>query len=73
LPHLGYVLTDEKPGPEQIAALRAMTGVQRLKMAEQLYWLARKIKLAGLRNQHPDWSDARLNEELIRVFTRATS
>ena len=32
------MLTDEQTGPEQIAALRAMTGARRLRLAERLYW-----------------------------------
>jgi len=65
------MLKDEQLGAEQIAALRSMTGAQRLRMAERLYWSARKLKLAGLRFEHPNWSEERLNEELIQVFTRA--
>ena len=65
------MLKDEQLGADQIAALRAMTGAQRLRMAERLYWSARKLKLAGLRFEHPDWPEERLNEELIQVFTRA--
>ena len=51
------MLTDEQPGPEQIKALRAMTGEERLEAAERLYWSARKMKAAGLRCQHPDWPE----------------
>ena len=60
-----------KTSPEQVAAWRAMTGVQRLQLAEQLYWLARKIKAAGLRSQHPDWTEEQLNENVRLVFTHA--
>jgi hypothetical protein len=57
--------------PHQIAAFRAMTGARRLRLAEQLYWSARKMKLAGLRSQHPDWSEARMTDELRRIFSHA--
>jgi hypothetical protein len=43
--------------PEYIAALRRMTGEQKLLAAGQLYWTARKIKAAGLRAQHPEWTE----------------
>jgi hypothetical protein len=43
------MLADEKSCPEQIEIFRAMTGDRRLQLAEQLYWTARKRKLAGLR------------------------
>jgi hypothetical protein len=62
---------DDQTSPEQIAALRAMTGARRLKLAEQLYWMARKIKAAGLRSQHPDWPEQRVQDEVRRIFTDA--
>jgi hypothetical protein len=65
------MLPDEQTGPEQFAALRAMTGQQRWKLAEGLFWSARKMKLAGLRSQHPDWPEERLAEEVRRIFINA--
>ena len=65
------MLPDEQTSPEQIAALRAMTGVRRWRLAEQLYWSARKMKLAGLRHQHPDWPEQRLTDEVRRIFSHA--
>lgn len=65
------MLADEKTSPEQIELFRAMTGERRLQLAEQLYWLARKLKLAGLRAQHPDWTEAQLNAEVRRIFLHA--
>ena len=65
------MLPDEQTSPEQIAALRAMTGLRRWHLAERLYWSARKMKAAGLRSQHPDWSEARLNEAVRQIFSHA--
>ena len=65
------MLPDEQASPEQIAALRAMTGQERLRLAQQLYWSARKMKTAGVRAQHPDWSDAQVGAEVLRIFTHA--
>lgn len=62
---------DEQTSPEQFAALRAMTGVRRLQLAEQLYWSARKMKKAGLRSQHPDWPEERITDEVRIIFTNA--
>jgi hypothetical protein len=67
------MLADEKSSPEQIEVFRAMTGEQRLRLAEQLYWTARKLKLAGLRAQHPDWTEEQLNAEVRRIFLHAQS
>ena len=65
------MLPDETSSPEQIEIFRAMTGARRLQLAEQLYWSARKLKLAGLRAQHPDWTIEQLNAEVRRVFLHA--
>ena len=62
------MLPDEQPSAEQLAALRAMSGERRLRVAEQLYWSARKMKAAGVRNQHPDWPEERVNDEVRRIF-----
>ena len=65
------MLADEQISPEQITALRAMTGARRLRLAERLYWSARKMKAAGLRHQHPDWPEQRLNDEVRQIFSHA--
>ena len=71
LAHVEIMLADEQTSPEQFAAWRAMSGARRLQLAEQLYWSARKMKLAGLRHQHPDWPEPRLQEELRHLFRHA--
>ena len=63
------MLTDEQTSPEQISSWRAMTGARRLRLAERLYWSARKMKAAGLRSQHPDWSEERLNDALRQILS----
>ena len=65
------VLPDEQPSPEQITALRSMPGEKRLLLAERLYWSARRMKAAGLRSQHPDWPEDRVNAEVTRIFLHA--
>ena len=65
------MLADEQSSPKQIEIFRAMPGEQRLRLAEQLYWSARKLKLAGLRAQHPDWTETRLNAEVRQIFLHA--
>jgi len=67
------MLPDEQPSTEQIVALRAMSGERRLRLAEQLYWSARKMKAAGLRSQHPDWPEDKVNAEVRRLFLHARS
>lgn len=65
------MLPDEQMSPEQIRILRAMPGVRRLQLAEQLYWTARKLKAAGVRAQHPDWTEDQVNSEVRRIFLHA--
>jgi hypothetical protein len=65
------MLPDEQASPKQIEILRAMPGERRLRLAERLYWSARKLKSAGLRAQHPDWSEERLSAEVRRIFLDA--
>ena len=67
------MLQGERPSREQINALRQISGEDRLRLAEQLCWSARKMKAAGLRSQHPDWPEERINDEVTRLFIRARS
>ena len=48
-----------------------MSGQQRLKIAEQLYWSARKLKTAGVRHQHPDWPEEKVISEVNQIFLHA--
>lgn len=54
--------------PEYIATLRRMTGAQKLRTAFQLYWGARKIKAARLRQQHPEWSEDQVQQRVKEIF-----
>lgn len=65
------MLPDEQASPEQMKILRAIPGERRLRLAEQLYWSARKMKAAGLRALHPDWPEEQINAEVTRIFLHA--
>lgn len=54
--------------PEYVATLRRMTGAQKLRTAFQLYWGARKIKAARLRDQHPDWTEEAVQQRVKEIF-----
>ncbi|HSY19147.1 MAG TPA: hypothetical protein VK815_12460 [Candidatus Acidoferrales bacterium] len=62
------MLADEQTSPEQFAIYRAMSGVRRLQLAEQMFWSARRLKAAGVRYQHPDWSEDQIIAEVNRIF-----
>jgi hypothetical protein len=65
------MLPDEQPSPEQIEIFKRMTPEQRLQQAEQLYWSARRRKATGLRAQHPDWSEQKIEDEVRSIFLHA--
>ncbi len=70
----GYsMLPDEQPGSDQMKVLRTLSGQERLRMAERLYWSARKLKAAGPRAQHPDWPETLVEAEVRRIFSNARS
>ncbi len=59
--------------PEYIAVLRRMTGEQKLRAAFRLYWGARKIKAARLRQQHPDWTEEQIQQRVKEIFMHAVT
>ena len=65
------MMPDEQLSPEQVRIFRAMSGERRLRLAEGLYWTARKLKRAALRLQHADWPEQQIDEELRRLFFHA--
>ncbi len=59
--------------PEYIAILRRMTGAQKLRTAFQLYWGARKLKAARLRQQHPGWTEEQVQQRVKEIFMHAAT
>jgi hypothetical protein len=45
----------------------AMSGEQRLLMAWDMSLFARELARAGIRQEHPDWNDAQVKRELLRL------
>ena len=50
-----------------------MTGERRLRLAEQLYWSAREMNMAGVRHRNPKWSEDKVKAEVRRIFLHARS
>ena len=48
--------------------IRRMTPGRRLEIARKLYEMAWQLKQAGLRRQHPDWSEEEICAKFRRVF-----
>jgi len=52
----------------QAEIIRRMTPGRRLEIARELYETAWQLKEAGLRRQHPDWSEEEIWAKCRRVF-----
>jgi hypothetical protein len=51
---------------EMAAVFRAMTGAQRLKIANDMFNSARRMILSHLAAEHPDWDEQRIQQEAAR-------
>ncbi len=51
----------------QIRILRGLTPSRRLATALEMTDLARAFARAGIRMRHPDWSEAQVSRELLRI------
>lgn len=59
--------------PEYIATLRRMSGEAKWRAAFQLYRDARTLKASAIRDQHPDWSEEQVRQEVKKIFLHARS
>ena len=57
-----------RPHPAQVEAYRRMTPAKKLQQIEELYWHARALKAAGVRASHPDWPEAKVQDEVRSLF-----
>lgn len=60
-------MTAPQPDP-RTEILRRMTPEQKLNAAMRLYWSARALKAAGLRAEHPDWSEQEIAAAVREAF-----
>jgi hypothetical protein len=59
--------------PLQVEAWRKLGASGRTQLGIAMRRDVRRWKLAALRAQHPDWTDARLQNELIRIYSRGNT
>jgi hypothetical protein len=59
--------------PEQARIYRAMAPAQKLALAARFQLGARDLKAAGLRSQHPDWSEEKIRSRVRELFLYAAS
>ena len=62
-------ITDTSPAAEalQLHIQRAMTGEQRILLALEMSLFARELSRARIRQEHPEWPEAKVNRELMRL------
>ena len=58
---------------EQVRIFKAMSPSRKLELAAEFYYAARRLKACGLRMQHPDWSDSRIEARVKEIFLHAAS
>ncbi|HMO50224.1 MAG TPA: hypothetical protein PKE26_04800 [Kiritimatiellia bacterium] len=57
--------------PEQIKIFRAMSPAKKLELAGQFILFARQVKAQALKQEHPDWPESRIQQEVRRWFLYA--
>ena len=53
--------------PAQLKIQSAMSGEQRIVLAYEMSMFARELARAGIRRDHPDWTEAQVARELLRL------
>lgn len=59
--------------PEYLDALRRLGGAEKLRAAAALYWTARRVKAARLRQQHPEWTEGEVQQRVKEIFLHAVT
>jgi hypothetical protein len=61
--------TDTSPAAQalQLEIQRRMSGEQRMLLAFEMSLFARDLAKAGIRREHPEWPEARVARELLRL------
>lgn len=63
----------DQVSPEYRETLRRLSGEQKLRTSFSLYWEARRLKAARLREQHPEWSDTQIEQRVKKIFMYAVT
>ena len=66
---LAVPITDTSPSAQalQLQIQRAMPGEQRLLLALEMSLFARELAKERIRREYPEWSDAQVARELVRL------
>ncbi len=63
----------ELPSRRQVECWKKMDPIEKLHVFEQLMQSVRAIKKAGVRMNHPDWTETQVDAETARLFLHARS
>jgi hypothetical protein len=58
---------------KQVEIIKKMTPEQRFEVSMRLYWSARHLKEAAIRQHHPDWTDEQVQQAVKEAFMYARS
>jgi hypothetical protein len=64
---VAYADTTPAAQAVQLEILRAMSGEQRILLAFEMSEFARELAKEGFRREHPEWPEARVTRELLRL------
>lgn len=54
--------------PERIAELQRMSPQEKLQIANQMFWDARRARGESIQREHQDWSKEQVEKELRKVM-----
>jgi hypothetical protein len=57
--------------PVQLEGFKRMTPAEKIRMVEQLHYTGIRLRMVGLRTQHPDWTEQQLELEARRSLLYA--
>ncbi|MGD8649925.1 MAG: hypothetical protein PVJ77_25545 [Desulfobacterales bacterium] len=57
--------------PEQKKIYQLMTAAQKLDISLKLYYSAKALKAAAIKEQHPDWNEEKINKKVNEIFLYA--
>ena len=55
----------------QLEIFKKMSPAKKWQLTMDLYYSMRALKKAGIKHQHPDWDDKKVENELIKLFIHA--
>lgn len=59
--------TSAQAAEVQAGVYRGMTGSQKVQLAYEISMTAREFAASRIRSEHPDWSEADIGRELLRI------